>query len=123
MRDIRIIEVPPGEAPARIRAAWVGVTIPLADIPQPQPSIWATTGVLGKDRGLVARFKRFLGILVVEQPYVAYVVDATAAIESLRTKSPSAAAWWERYTPHLLAPGNKLCFAAACCEEITRNAA
>jgi hypothetical protein len=117
MRHIRIIEIPPGEAPERIRAAWVGVTIQLADIPEPQPSIWSTTGVLGREHGLLARFKSLFGVPVAEQPNVAYVVDVIAAIESLRAQSPSAAAWWERRTPHLLKLGKRFCFAASCCEE------
>ena len=123
MRQIRIIEIPPGEAPEQIRAAWVGVIIRLADVPEPQPGIWATTGVLGKELGLLAKFKRFLGAPVVEQPYPSYVVDVLAAMDALRAQSSSAAAWWESHTPHLLKPGKKFCFAASCCEVIIHDAA
>lgn len=117
MRYIRIIAIPPGEAPERIRSAWIGVVLPLADTKGPQPGIWITRGVLGKDRGLLARIKRLVGIPMVEQPSVAYAVDVLAAIESLRAHSPSAAEWWERHTPHLLVPGRRFCFSVACCEE------
>lgn len=122
MRHIRIVETPSGEAPARIRAAWVGVILPLADIAKPQPGVWITAGVLGKDRGLWARIQRFFGILIVEQPTVGYVVDVIAAIDSLRAQSPSAAVWWERHTPHLLIPGKTFCFSTSCCEEVSEDA-
>lgn len=118
MRHIRIIAIPPGEAPELIRSAWIGVILPLAETKESQPGIWITQGVLGKDRGLLARFKRMLGILVVEQPSIGYVVDVLAAIDLLRAHSPSAAGWWERHTPHLLVPGGRFCFSAACCEEV-----
>ncbi len=118
MRHIRITEAPPGEAPARIRAAWVNIVLPLADIPQAQPDVWITRGVLGKDRGVWARIKRLFGIPVVEQPEVGYLVDTIIAVELLRAHAPSAAAWWDRHTPHLLVPGRKLVFAASCCEEV-----
>ncbi|AIF45989.1 hypothetical protein [Dyella japonica] len=122
MRHIRVIAMPPGEAPERIRAAWIGVVLPLAETKGSQPGIWITQGVLGKDRGLLARIKRLLGMLVVEQPSVAYAVDVLAAMESLRAHSPSAAMWWERHTPHLLVPGKRFCFSAACCEEVGTQA-
>lgn len=118
MRYIRVIAMPPGEAPEQIRSAWIGVVLPLAETKGPQPGVWITQGVLGKDRGRWARIKRLLGILVVEQPSVAYAVDVLTAIESLRAHSPSAAVWWERHTPHLLVPGRRFCFSASCCEEV-----
>ena len=122
MRHIRINEIPPGEAPARIRVAWIGITLPLADIPEQQPGVWTTAGVLGKDRGLMARVKQLFGSPVVEQPSVSYVVDVLAAIELLQTHSPSAATWWERHTQNLLVQGRKFYFAASCCEEIGHSA-
>lgn len=118
MRHIRITEIPPGEAPTEIRAAWVGVVLQLADTPESQPSAWNTIGVLGKDRGLSVWLRRSFGVPAVEQPSVGYVVEVIAAIESLRNQSPSAASWWERNTPHLLMPGRKFLFAASCCEEV-----
>jgi hypothetical protein len=118
MKHIRIIGIPPGEAPERIRAAWVGVTLPLADIPGPQPGIRATAGVLGKDRSLWSRLKHLFGVPTVEQPAPVYVVDVIAAIESLRSQSPVAVEWWERHTPNLLKPGKRFCFDATCCVEI-----
>ncbi|ULU26784.1 hypothetical protein [Dyella terrae] len=122
MRYIRIIAMPPGEAPERIRAAWIGIVLPLAETKGPQPGIWITQGVLGKDRGLLARVKRLLGILSVEQPSVAYAVEVLSAIESLRLHSPTAAVWWERHTPHLLVPGRRFCFSTVCCEEVSTRA-
>ncbi|MFC3651545.1 hypothetical protein ACFONN_08340 [Dyella humi] len=118
MKHIRIIAVPPGEAPARIRSAWIGVTLPLADMPHPQPNVWSTVGVLSKNRGLLAKLKSLFRVQLIEQPTPSYVVSVVAAIESLRAQSPSAADWWERHTPHLIKPGQMFCFDASCCEEI-----
>ena len=118
MRLLRIISIPYGEAPANIRAAWVGVTIPLADIGVQQPSLCIPSGVLGKEHGFVARIKRFFGVPTTEQPSVGYVVEVLAAIEALRAKAPAAAAWWEQHTPHLVKPGGRFVFDASCCEEL-----
>lgn len=118
MRFVRIIKIPSGEAPAKIRAAWVGVILPLANISGPQPSLWETMGVLGKEHGLSGRLKRFFGISTGYQPCVAYVVDVLAAIEVLRVHAPLAAVWWERHTPHLLKQDSKFLFEVSCCEEV-----
>jgi hypothetical protein len=119
VRYIKIIEKPPGEAPPQIRSAWIGVVLPLADIPHPQPGIWNTIGVLGKHHSLFAKLKRLFRPRIVEQPTPSYVVDVIAAVACLREKSPSAASWWEHHTPHLFKSGQMFCFDASCCEEVT----
>lgn len=119
MKAIRIIQVPPGEAPLRVRSAWVGVVIPLADIPLTQPTLMATEGVLSAQNGWIVRIKRRLGLLPEEQPYPGYVVEALPAVEALAQQAPGAAAWWKRNTPDLLVPGACFLFAEWCCEETT----
>jgi hypothetical protein len=122
MKLVRIVTVPPGEAPAQIRAAWVGVTIPLADIEASQPNLWSSRGVLGKERGLLANVKRLFGVPAVEQPSIGYVVEVLPAIEALRAHAPAAATWWEQHTPHLIKPGARFLFDASCCEELPATA-
>jgi len=119
LKKIRIIDVPPGEAPASIRGAWVGLVLPLAETAYPQPVVSITVGVLGKHRSVLARLKRLLGAAPMEErPSIGYIVNVIDAIEVLRASSPSAAAWWECHTPHLLAPGRRFSFAAHCCQEL-----
>jgi hypothetical protein len=118
VKHIRIIATPPGEAPTHIREAWIGMTLPLAEIPHPQPSYWRTVGVLRKDQGWFSTLKRLFRSSLVEQPIPSYVVSVLVAMEALRAHSPSAVDWWERHTPHLMNPGSMFCFDASCCEEI-----
>lgn len=117
MKSIRIITTPPGEAPVHIREAWIGVTLPLAEMPHPQPNYWRTAGVLRKNHGWLARLKSLFAGPLVEQPIASYVVSVLAAMEALRPHSPSAMDWWERHTPHLMNSSAMFCFDASCCEE------
>jgi hypothetical protein len=119
MKLLQIVAVPPGEAPETIRAAWIGVTIPLANIEAPQPNHWSSRGVLGKEYGLLAKVKRLFGTPITEQPTVGYVVEVLAAIEALKAHAPAAAAWWEQHTPDLIKPGAKFLFEASCCKEVS----
>ena len=122
MKLVQIVAVPSGEAPQHIRAAWVGVTIPLADIEAPQPNRWNPRGVLGKEHGFLAKVKRFFGVPTTEQPSIGYVVEVLAAIEALKAHAPAAAAWWQEHTPHLIKPGAKFLFDASCCKEVVGGA-
>ena len=122
MKLVQIVAIPHGEAPEKIRAAWIGTTIPLADTEASQPTIWIPRGVLGKEHGFFAKVKRFFGFPVTEQPSVGYVVEVLAAIEALRAHAPAAATWWEQHTPHLIKPSKKFLFDAACCKEVSTGA-
>lgn len=122
MKLVQIVAIPPGEAPEKIRAAWIGATIPLADIEAPQPNLCNSRGVLGKEHGFLAKVKRFVGLPVIEQPSVGYVVEVLAAIEALKAHAPAAAAWWEQHAPHLIKPGKKFLFDASCCKEVSAGA-
>jgi hypothetical protein len=121
MKAVRIVKTPPGEAPAHVRAAWIGVTLALADVGRAQPGVWATQGVLKKRYDLLGRVKRLLGILE-EQPCPGYVVEVLPAIAALKARAPQAAVWWETKTPHLLRPGACFFFAEWCCEETIHEA-
>jgi hypothetical protein len=87
--DIRIISAPPGEAPEEVRAAWVGLVLPVLI---PEARIFETVGVLSRPKtslGLIlarlfGRTKRQKG----------YIVSAHRAVEILAGHAPDAAKWW-----------------------------
>lgn len=79
MRSIRIISIPPGQAPEWVRKEWIGVEIPLPK----QVSDGIEMGVLG------GKAENTGG----------YQVDTGKAIGALRSKSPKAANWWEENVP------------------------
>ena len=111
--QIRIISTPPGEAPEQIRAAWVGLTLPLV---LRTPSPIETVGVVSKPKtwfGLL--FARLFGRTRRES---GYVVDASRAIELLGVHAPEAAQWWRQHAPRAVAPGELFLFAAAVCQEV-----
>lgn len=114
---VRIKATPPGEAPEHIRAAWVGLELPIAR-PWHGPQRAVGFGVLHGPKSLLGQWiAYFLGRGHTE---TGYIIDANLAVERLAAKSPVAAAWWREHAPHALAPGRYLLFAAEACEEIDR---
>ena len=78
MAKIRIIAIPPGQAPKWVRQQWVGLEFPIAEnIPSPENSI--QIGVV-------------FGNL---EDTDGYPVEAKLAVEILEKKSPEAAQWWK----------------------------
>jgi Protein of unknown function (DUF4240) len=100
-RMIRIVAVPPGEAPPSIREAWVGCILPLlagADTPQ----------FGSKGRGVLSGRPQTYG--------AGYGVLALQAILVLERHDAAAARWWRDNAPRLLQPGKLLVFPATVCE-------
>ena len=87
-KRIRIVETPQGFAPEKIRTAWIGVEFTL----EPE----------------YERPEKLGGITV-------YQVDATAALNALRPRSPRAAFWWQENAPDLFEPGGLLGFPVEAC--------
>lgn len=98
---LRIVAMPPGEAPEKIRRAWVGVAIPLRRAAS-QPVTQDSVGVLSKEK---------MGCMT------GYALTGSEAIEALRAQSQKTAAWWEDNAPHVLAPGYVLLFPTEVCEK------
>lgn len=99
---IRIVAVPPGEAPEFVRRAWVGLELPV------------TAGQVEADKGVA------LGVLS-QQPVDApagYAVDGKTAVAVLESASPEIAAWWRENAPAVVARGYQLIFPAAVCERL-----
>ncbi len=115
---IRITSMPPGEAPAHIRAAWVGLVLPVS--PR-APALQSCIGI-GVLSGPKSMLGQWLAILLARgQRESGYVVEADRAIEVLATKSPAAAAWWREHAPSFIAPGRQLLFSAEACEEVPES--
>jgi hypothetical protein len=112
---IRIIDVPPGEAPEEVRKAWVGLELPLAAGAQGRRKA-ATFGVVSGPTSLWASMVRL--ILGRFRAIQGYSVDASTAIQKLEESAPEAANWWKKNTPHLLKHGRRLVFHREVCEEL-----
>ena len=113
MGSVRIIDVPPGEAPLEIRKAWVGLVLPLAGN-RVQARKLPIAGVLTGPKNLFASLLRVFGG---QRSFsTGYAVETRAAIDILEKADPRAAAWWRENAPHLLAPWRHFVFAAECCE-------
>jgi hypothetical protein len=98
---IRIIEVPPGEAPRSIREAWVGLELPLA-MTEGQGRRMEIMGVLSQSPGVTT----------------GYAVDGRVAIDRLGSQSPEAARWWRENACHVLVPGYQLVFPFESCRRL-----
>jgi hypothetical protein len=109
---IRIVAIPPGEAPLWVREKWVGLRLPVADSRGLRDTY--VSGVLsGPSNRLLAFVRRVFGDLSKQTGYAVYVRDAISELEKV---APDAAAWWRNDASQLLAPDRKLLFRTAYCE-------
>jgi hypothetical protein len=97
---LRIVRVPPGEAPEVIRRAWLGIELPLRR-GESEPSLHQTVGVLSQRGAEMA---------------MGYAVDGRRAVDALTSQLPAAAAWWREHAPHVVARGYRLFFPSGVCE-------
>jgi hypothetical protein len=112
--SVRIIGVPPGEAPLWVREKWVGLELLLTRYPAPRD--YFTFGVLSQPAECLAqlwavargRARRVAG----------FAVEGARAIEVLERSSPEAAAWWREHAPRYLAPKHYLVFHENVCEVV-----
>ncbi len=111
---IRIVAIPPGEAPLGVREKWVGLCLPVAGDRGPRDAY--VSGVLSGPRNrFLALASRIFGHRSKQTGYAVYVRDAIGALEKA---APDAAAWWRNDASRLLAPDRKLLFRTACCEPV-----
>ncbi|HYM32880.1 MAG TPA: hypothetical protein VEU47_16380 [Candidatus Cybelea sp.] len=112
---IRIVRVPPGEAPLWVREKWVGLELPLAFRGR-KPHKHFTSGVLSASRNpFVTAFRMLLGRL---DRQAGYAVDAVAALAVLERSAPDAARWWRDNAQWLIKDNRKFLFQADVCELI-----
>lgn len=110
---IEIIAVPPGEAPEDVRAAWVGMILPLARDGRHRAMM---SGVLTGAKSPIGR--AIAGLTGKWKQGDGYAVDARTALVLLAREHPDAARWWSEHAPHLLTPGRQFLFAADVCREV-----
>jgi hypothetical protein len=114
---IRIVDVPPGEAPEWVRKQWVGLVLPLADGEEGARSL-RTWSVLTGWQTLPGRLWRLCTGKCTRTH--GFVVDARRAWEILADHAPDAAAWWHTHTASGQ-PARKLVFPAEVCQELDRS--
>jgi hypothetical protein len=110
---IRIIDVPPGEAPLEIRRAWIGIELPVAG----GATSSETASVVGVLTGPSSVFGTLLQAIRGRVGKASgYPVEADAAFEALGRHAPDALEWWRVNTPHLFGQRRCLLFHAHVCE-------
>jgi hypothetical protein len=114
---VRIVDVPPGEAPEWVRKQWVGLVLPLADGEKGARSVRTWSVLTGPQtlpaylwRLCTGKYTRTYG----------FVVDARRAWEILADHAPDAAQWWRTHAAPGQ-PGRKLVFPAEVCQELGRS--
>ncbi len=111
-QHIRIIAIPPGEAPLWVREKWVGLCLPVADSRGSREAY--VSGVLTGPRNRILAFAwRFLGKLSKQSGYAVYVRDAVSELEKI---APDAAAWWRENAPRSQALSRKFLFRTPYCK-------
>ena len=91
---IRILTIPPGEAPLSVRMAWVGLDLPL-DPRRVGRQLAMASGVLSSPRGW---WQHIIGLATGRYAVkTGYAVNALEAVDLLQAKHPVAAAWWREH--------------------------
>ena len=116
---IKIIDIPPGEAPEDVRRAWIGVVIPLAR-KSANPVRRRGFGVLSGPRIRLVAFVRWL--VGGGSREHGYIVDAKTAFDLLASHDRVAHEWWREHTPHLFHERQQLLFHDHACEVIDKEA-
>ena len=114
-QTIRIVAIPPGEAPIEVRKAWVGLELPLAR-GETGARRMPIGGVLTGPKTAIGQLFKLLTFGYDRAR--GYLVEAVVAIEILAEHAPDAAQWWSENSPHLIRPGRHLIFHAEVCEEL-----
>jgi hypothetical protein len=105
------VDTPKGEAPLWVREEWVGLTLPLAY----GEAYTCYAGSLFDPVRRVSWFESFWSVISGKWTrWRGFVVEVNAAVAILETKSPPAAAWWRKNTPHLF--GGTFLFDDGCCD-------
>jgi hypothetical protein len=108
---IRIVRRPIGEAPAWVRDAWTGLSLPLAT-----PSAHTTHGfgVLSTPSSRLGEIWAILRGKSIKMN--GYFVDARLAVELLEVTRPEAAQWWRDNAPRMLDGTRYFIFDTPCSE-------
>jgi len=108
---VRIVAVPPGDAPFWVRQKWVGLDLPVVRYAAHRKRL--AFGVPPISRSWPAQWA---AVFRAHAELVAgYAVEAASAVSILTRASPEAAAWWRENTPHLIGPKRYLVFHEEVC--------
>jgi hypothetical protein len=110
--SVRIVAVPPGEAPLWVREKWVGLDLPLAR--SEFAKTWPTFGALSGPRTCLAQLCEH--VRGRSDPIHGFAVEASLAVDILNRSSPEAAAWWHENAAELILPARYLVFHSEVCE-------
>jgi len=116
--SVRIVAVPPGDAPLWVREKRVGLELPLTR--------WDTAKAF-VGFGAVSGPRTWLAQLWAlargrSQRIYGYAIDAARAVEILDHASPEAAAWWRTNAAEFIMPTRYLIFHAEACERVLHGA-
>lgn len=111
---IRIVAVPPGEAPYWVREKWIGLELPVERFADRRR--FYGFGVLSIPRQWWKQC--FLALFGRAEIIDGYAVEATAALARLDQSSPEAAAWWRANAAAVTGPGRYLIFHGHVCEVV-----
>jgi hypothetical protein len=114
---IRIVSVPPGEAPLWVREKWVGLELPLAGGIR-RPRDYHAFGVLSGPRTRSWPVIWWWALRGRTERHTGYAVNADEAVRRLESTAPDAAAWWREAAPHTLGLWKKFVFAQSACRVI-----
>lgn len=109
-RSIRIISVPPGDAPQWVREKWVGLELPIVETGR---SRFRTLSIKVRPTLLQQLWAMLQGQ---SEMVTGYLVPAGGAVDILARSSPEAADWWRQNTPSILRPRQCFVFHAEACE-------
>ena len=110
---VRIVAVPPGEAPLWVRQAWVGLELPLPPMAKSARRL-RVAGVLTGPKSLLDALLAYISGRYRQAQ--GFVVPVLAALDVLATASPEAAAWWRTQAPHLCKPWRCFVFPVDVCK-------
>jgi hypothetical protein len=111
---VRIVAVPPGEAPFWVREKWVGLELPV--VRHSGQRKFLAFGVLSMPRSWLAQW---FAVLRGRAEHIGgYAIEAAPAVDILALASPEAAAWWRANAPDLIGPRRYLVFHEHVCQVI-----
>ena len=115
---IEIVSTPLGDAPLKVRQAWIGLILPLHETSFAGPESIPGLSVFAASTGVQSWFRWLFRRPYPETTFTGYIVPSAEAIRILGESAPAAADWWRRNVPAFLHPEATFLFDADCCRPI-----
>jgi hypothetical protein len=112
---VRIVGIPPGEAPEDVRQAWLGVVLPLAPGQRGPVQLHAAAQNEWQETWFT-RFWRYVTTWRLQN--AAYLVSVDDALIALEKTFPDAAHWFKRNRPEWCGQNLVFQFSTDCCEPV-----